>query len=161
MRILFAFDGKKCTACGACAVACMDQNDVDVTGGQRPYRRVYQAENSGRFTCVSAACLHCPDAPCADACPAGCFYREADTGLVLYDNQNCTGCRSCAAACPCDALSFRPVGGQERMEKCDGCRERIRAGLQPACVHTCPTGALSWRWEEEDHKDTPGIVPGL
>ena len=40
MRLLFGFDAEKCTACGACAIACMDQNDIDVEAGQRPYRRV-------------------------------------------------------------------------------------------------------------------------
>ena len=40
MKILFEFDEKKCSACGACAIACMDQNDIDVEAGQQPYRKV-------------------------------------------------------------------------------------------------------------------------
>lgn len=30
------------------------------------------------------------------------------------------------------------------MEKCHMCKERIEHGLEPACVHTCPTKALSF-----------------
>lgn len=30
-RYLF-FDSEKCSACGACALACMDQNDIDIPG---------------------------------------------------------------------------------------------------------------------------------
>lgn len=149
MKIVFDFNEKKCSACGACAVACMDQNDVDVRGGQRPYRRVEQYERRGEFVRISIACLHCPEAPCAEACPAGCLYPDGDTGLVRYDTAACIGCRACAAVCPCDALSFRPTDGGERMEKCHGCLERIEAALSPACVRACPTGALTWRRAEE------------
>ena len=152
MKILFEFDEKKCSACGACAIACMDQNDVDIQGGQQPYRRVYQYESGGEFVSVSIACLHCPEAPCVDACPAGCLYKDENTGLTRYDNQNCIGCHSCSVACPYGAPSFRPPERErkrDRMEKCHGCLARIEAGLQPACVHACPTGALTWRWTED------------
>ena len=80
----------------------------------------------------------------ADADPA--------TGLTRYDTTHCIGCHSCAMACPYGAPTFRPTGEgrpREKMEKCHGCLERIQAGLQPACVHSCPTGALTWRWAED------------
>ncbi len=43
-------------------------------------------------------------------------------------------------ACPFGAPQFTP---ENRMVKCDGCLERIRHGLEPVCVTTCPSGALS------------------
>jgi len=153
MKLLFDFDTDKCSACGACAVACMDQNDIDTAHGQRPYRRICQYESGGVFASLSMACLHCPDAPCIAACPAGCLWKDAATGLTRYDNSGCIGCRACAAACPYDAPSFRPEGpggDRVRMEKCHGCLERIEAGLQPACVRACPTGALTCRRAEND-----------
>lgn len=155
MKVLFSFDAEKCSACGACAVACMDQNDVDVTGGQQPYRKVYQYESrAGELVSMSIACLHCAGAPCVEACPAGVLYKDRETGLTRYDNRNCIGCHSCSMACPYGAPSFRKAeGGREKMEKCHGCLGRIQAGLAPACVHSCPTGALSWRWAEEGEEN--------
>lgn len=146
MKILFEIDQSLCSACGACAVACMDQNDVKIVEGRQPFRKVYQYETPGRkLVSFSLACMHCPDAPCVTGCPAGVLWKDEDSGLTLYDNDTCIGCHSCALACPYGAPSFNELG---KMEKCDGCYERIRAGLQPACVHTCPTGALTWRWAE-------------
>lgn len=133
------FDEKRCTACGACAVACMDQRNVDVSA-RRPYRVVYEEEwADGLPRCVSSACRHCARPLCAEACPEGVFRRDGELGLVLYDNSRCTGCGACAAACPFDALSFDFEG---RVDKCDGCAQRLRAGLAPACAAVCPTGAL-------------------
>lgn len=150
MKILFEFDEKKCSACGACAVACMDQNDVDVEAGQEHYRKVYQYESGDDMVCISIACLHCADAPCVTACPVGCLYKDPATGLTRYDTTHCIGCHSCAMACPFGAPSF---DGEGKMVKCDGCVERLRRGMVPACVRVCPTGALTCRPESEYHEE--------
>lgn len=159
MKLLLDFDPGKCSACGACAVACMDQNDIDVEGGQHPYRKVHSYERGGRLLNVSISCLHCPDAPCVPSCPVGCLSKDPDTGLTRLDNTNCIGCRACAMACPHGAPTFRPVElngkPREKMEKCHGCIARVEAGLVPACVHSCPTGALSWRWAEDGETASP------
>ena len=31
MKYYILYDPEKCCACGACSVACMDQNDIDVS----------------------------------------------------------------------------------------------------------------------------------
>ena len=36
MKKTLFFDPEKCSACGACALACIDQNDVEVQKGQQP-----------------------------------------------------------------------------------------------------------------------------
>lgn len=138
-KIVFAMDPNRCTACGACAIACMDQNDVELEKGDPPLRTVCEYESEGKTHYVSASCMHCANAPCIAACPVGCLYKDGRTGLTVYDTARCTGCRSCAAACPFDAPKFGPDG---KMIKCDGCVERVRRGLEPACVRVCPTGAL-------------------
>lgn len=136
-------DISRCCACGACAIACMDQNDIDVEHGLRPFRSVFRDDWSispdKLPAYFSIACMHCPDAPCVLACPAGCIKKDEATRLTLYDNTHCIGCHSCAMACPFGAPSFGPDG---RMQKCDGCAERLRAGLEPACVRACAFGAL-------------------
>lgn len=152
MKLVFDFDANKCTACGACAIACMDENDIDIEAGQRPYRRILCGESQTELVYLSAACLHCPEPPCVPACPKGCLYCDLETGLVGYDNAGCVGCHLCEKACPYEAISFRPTGEQrprERMEKCHGCLAQIQAGRDPACVRACPTGALTWHWVEE------------
>ena len=69
--------------------------------------------------------------------------------LTLFDNTNCIGCHSCAMACPFGAPSFNEEG---KMVKCDGCIERLRRGLIPACVRVCPTGALTCVPESQYHQ---------
>ena len=141
-QMMFKFDKEKCISCGACAVACMDQNDIDPYE-QRPFRRVYSREQAldghAVFTNLSIACMHCADAPCVAACPAGCIRKDPETGLTIYDNTDCIGCHSCAMACPFGAPSFASNG---KMTKCNGCITRIKHGLEPACVKVCPFGAL-------------------
>ena len=45
MKKYLFFDSAKCSACGACALACIDQNAVDVASGQQPFRNTYTLEN--------------------------------------------------------------------------------------------------------------------
>lgn len=145
---MIEFSAALCTACGACAVACMDLNDIDVESGQKPYRRVYTREREGRIACFSDACRHCPDAPCAAVCPAGCLWHDRVSALTRFDSAACVGCRRCERACPFDALSFRTdeaAPGGVRMEKCHGCLGLTEAGQLPACVRACPSGALLFR----------------
>lgn len=156
MRIVFDFDPVKCSACGACAIACMDQNDIDLSAGMQPFRKVYLKESATDRLYLSISCMHCPDAPCAAACRLGCIRHDEATGLTLADTTKCVGCRMCAKACPYDAITFRPTGEarpKAKMEKCHGCLERIQAGLDPACVQSCPTGALKWHWSEDDSEE--------
>lgn len=140
MSYSITFDPERCVACGACAVACMDQNDVLVQRGQPPLRRAFATEEGGHMGYFSAACQHCEDAPCIPACPAGCLFKDPETGFTVFDTAGCIGCRSCAMACPHGAPAMDLEG---RMLKCDGCNGRVKAGLLPACVAVCPFDALS------------------
>lgn len=145
-------DLSKCCACGACAIACMDENDIDLSTGIRPYRTVFRQDydKHNRLQYFSIACMHCTDAPCVSACPSGCLYKDEETGLTLYDNELCIGCHSCAMACPFGAPTF---GDDDKMRKCDGCIDRIRAGLEPACVRACAFNAL--QFVDLDDNPTP------
>ncbi|MCI9227999.1 MAG: 4Fe-4S binding protein [Dorea sp.] len=86
------------------------------------------------------------NAPCVIGCPCGCLTKDAGTGFTLYNTSNCIGCRSCAMACPYGIPSF---GEDGKMKKCDACIERQKAGMLPACIKVCPTGALTLLTEEE------------
>ena len=151
MNYVFTFDPEKCCACSACMMGCIDQNDIDLEAGDRCFRKTYDNEvelGDGSVYCayLSAACMHCVDAPCIAACPVGCIKKDPDTGFTIYDNTNCIGRKSCALACPFGAPRFREEDG--KMVKCDGCNARVKNGLEPACVRACPFGALDCVTEE-------------
>lgn len=135
------FIEENCTACAACALACMDEKDIDVTV-TKPCRIVKTEERlTGgvpSFQFLSLSCRHCEDAPCVSACPVSCLYRDERLSLIRY-HTTCIGCRACEKACPYAAISFDRDG---RIVKCDGCADRQEQGLGPACVRVCPFGAL-------------------
>ena len=74
MATKFKLEGKRCMACFACVVACMDEKDID----------------SSKYTIKSV------------------FHIE-DNNL------------------------------------CDGCKDRVSHGLEPACIRVCPAKALSFK----------------
>ncbi|MCD8331378.1 MAG: 4Fe-4S dicluster domain-containing protein [Oscillospiraceae bacterium] len=149
MKYVFNLNFDRCVACGACAVACMDQNDISLKDGEKPFRSVVAVERPGdpkrEITYLSMGCMHCANAPCIPACPVGCL-KKNEMGLTVYDTSACIGCHSCAMACPFGAPTFHPDG---KMAKCDGCQLRLEHGMLPACVRACPTGALTCMPEEE------------
>lgn len=133
----FQFDSKKCAGCSICAIACMDQHDYDPARDGAPLRRAGERERDGVFAGYSVSCIHC--GACIQACPKGCISRDEQTGFVIAADADCIGCRSCFKVCPVQAPQF---GADGKMHKCDGCNTRVKAGLAPACVRACPTGAL-------------------
>ncbi|MDO4547236.1 MAG: 4Fe-4S binding protein [Clostridia bacterium] len=152
MKHIFVFDEDNCCACSACMIGCIDQNDIRVEAGEACYRKTFDreielADGSTYCAYLSTACMHCVDAPCIAACPTGCLRKDSETGFTVYDNSLCIGCKSCAMACPFGAPRYRASDG--KMVKCDGCNERVKAGLEPACVRACSFGALTCVTEEE------------
>jgi len=149
MRYAFYLDLERCVGCYACAVACMDQNDLEITAEPTAWRQVFPVESSPKEEAgsearpkvryVSLACLHCEDAPCLLACPTGAITREPATRAVTVNEDLCIGCHSCSIACPFGVPRFGHTGV---MQKCDLCTVRLEHGLEPACVRACPTGAL-------------------
>lgn len=133
-------DLDRCVGCFACVVACIDQNyEIEQDGPS--FRTVVKYENEKDQTIkyASIGCMHCEDSPCLFVCPTGAIYKEEDTGLVQVNREKCIGCRKCLKACPFEVPKFDK---DNKMIKCDGCLERIRHGLEPVCVRTCPSKAL-------------------
>jgi molybdopterin-containing oxidoreductase family iron-sulfur binding subunit len=75
------------------------------------------------------------------------------------DPHRCIGCRFCMAACPYGSRSFNwkdprpflkktnpdyPTRTKGVVEKCTFCDERLAQGKLPACVTTCPAGAMAF-----------------
>ena len=135
----------RCVCCYACVAACQDLHyDIDETGPALR-RALRQEDADGTIRCGSMGCMHCADAPCLAACPTGAIRRDPETGLVVVEDERCVGCRRCRKACPYGVPQFT---ADKRMVKCDGCADRLRRGLEPVCVKTCPSGALYLREPE-------------
>jgi molybdopterin-containing oxidoreductase family iron-sulfur binding subunit len=103
---------------------------------------------------VLVLCNHCNNPPCVRVCPTQATWKRESDGIVMMDMHRCIGCRYCMAACPYGSRSFNwrdprpfvetdsdgnfpseyPTRTRGVVEKCTFCAERIRDGLQPACV---------------------------
>jgi Fe-S-cluster-containing hydrogenase component 2 len=96
-------------------------------------------------------CMHCNEPDCLSACPVGAYSKRSD-GPVIYDPKKCIGCRYCMNACPFGVPHFDYDKGLidgAFIDKCSMCTQRIDVGLEPACVATCPTGALMFGERDE------------
>ena len=149
----FDLDLDRCVGCFACAVACLDQNTVEVYDDSVRFREVFTIDTdvtgNEKISYVSLACMHCEDPACVMGCPTGAISKDEATGLIIVDTSICIGCHSCAMACPNSAPKFDSDG---KLSKCKGCIERVEYGLEPACVRVCPTKALKFDTEENIEK---------
>ena len=129
-----------CSGCLACVVACLDHH-YDETEADAISPRIHEKWTSPRTGLVrykTRSCLHCKKAKCMEVCPVGAFTRTA-SGFVVASREACIGCGACANVCTFDVPRFDKDG---KIVKCDGCYQRVEAGLKPACVKVCNTGAL-------------------
>lgn len=134
MRI--KFDPKKCTGCQACQMACLDQRDIRPECCEMPLRYVELREQGTQALYYSVGCVHC--GKCMAECSQNAMERD-ELGFVRIVEERCIGCGVCMDTCPLLVITLTSNGVAK---KCDGCAARIKEGLLPACVHTCPTGAL-------------------
>ena len=71
--------------------------------------------------------------------------------MVYVDIEKCTGCGTCAQACPVEAISLVTGTAQIDQEKCTGCE---------ACVEVCPNGAmLAMREPVAEQVSVPSVRP--
>ncbi len=133
-------DLRRCTGCQACSVACKAENDVPLG----VFRTWVKQIEKGRYPHTSVSflpslCNQCEKAICLRNCPTRATY-QLENGIVVVDPHRCIGCKYCIASCPYEVRYLNPE--KKIVEKCEMCRHRVDEGLEPACVNTCPTGAL-------------------
>lgn len=146
-RSLLVIDDAACVRCGLCAWACADAHDDGISRlVRRGDKVVSQLEGGDRAALlIPSSCQHCSHPACMIDCPTGAIGREPK-GEVFIRPELCTGCGSCAKACPWENIQIAPRVpmkqglSPEIAVKCDLCSARP-AG--PACVASCPTQAIA------------------
>lgn len=126
------------------------ENPADLSPSTWLKMRFTEIEVGGKVNWLFTrqACMHCTDAACVRVCPNGSLYHNNQTGFVEYNKDTCTGCGYCIDACPFSIpRSNRNIlTGIAKMDKCTLCTteglNRTDAGMEPACVKTCPPNAL-------------------
>lgn len=102
-------DLHKCTGCGACALACKTENNVQDGHFWCNYKTTLEGDFPNlRYTFMPTFCNHCDNAPCIPVCPVEphkAIFKNKD-GLTLMDAERCIGCQACQAACPYGVIFF-------------------------------------------------------
>jgi tetrathionate reductase subunit B len=134
-------DTTRCIDCKACVVACRAEWETPMGHSRDWVKQVELTRDDGSpdVMLFPGRCQHCDDAPCVEACPSGASFKR-DDGMVLVDDEICSGCELCVPACPYEARWLNPQ--TNTISKCTFCQPRIDQGLAPACVQTCVGRAL-------------------
>lgn len=123
-------DISRCIYCRACEFACAREHK-----GTALISVVVLDEKIA----VPMNCHQCENAVCITVCTPKALARDTH-GAIVVDMTKCNGCRLCVMACPHKAVQIDLVNKVVRI--CDLCASRTKNGKAPACVLTCPTGAL-------------------
>lgn len=86
--------------------------------------------------------MHCADPGCLKACPQPGAIIQYANGIVDFQSDHCIGCGYCIAGCPFDVPRISKK--DNKAYKCTLCVDRVSVGQEPACVKTCPTGAINF-----------------
>ena len=164
-KVAKLIDISKCIGCKACQVACMEWNDlrdevgtnhgiydnpIDLTDKSWTVMRFSEVElEKGKLEWLirKDGCMHCADPGCLKACPAPGAIVQYSNGIVDFHEENCIGCGYCITGCPFNIPRISKK--DSKAYKCTLCSDRVSVGLEPACVKTCPTGALVFGSKED------------
>jgi formate dehydrogenase iron-sulfur subunit len=159
LEVAKLIDVSRCIGCKACQAACMEWNDLrdkvgvnegfytnppDLSDQSWTLMRFYEEniEGSLQWLILKDGCLHCSDPGCLRACPAPGAIVQYSNGIVDFQEENCIGCGYCISGCPFNIPRLRKE--DSKVYKCTLCSDRVTVGLEPACIKSCPTQALSF-----------------
>jgi Fe-S-cluster-containing dehydrogenase component len=172
------YDSTRCLDCGGCVAACKEANglpyqdepkELDCNTKNVVKTRHLSTPAAGGATSafVKRQCMHCVDPSCVSVCMVGALHkaghdkRDSGTepkgsGIVLYDQELCLGCRYCQIACAYAIPKFEWAKAIPRIVKCELCRVRADpakggayAAADPACAETCPAEAVVFGYRAE------------
>jgi formate dehydrogenase iron-sulfur subunit len=161
----FFIDTTLCTACRGCQVACKQWHDLpaEITKNRGTYEnppdlsfntykvvrmREQVVDGDLKWLFFPEQCRHCIEAPCLEtAGDPSAIYRDEKTGAIIFTaNTKNLDADEIIEACPYNIPRKAPDG---TLAKCDMCIDRVENGLPPACVQTCPAGAMNFGDREE------------
>jgi formate dehydrogenase iron-sulfur subunit len=162
----FLIDTTLCTACRGCQVACKQwhdlpaeetvnrgsyQNPADLSFETYKLVRMKETVVDGQLKWLffPDQCRHCLEPPCeATAGEPSAIYSDPLTGAVIYTaiTGQLSNIEEIVESCPYN-IPRKTADGT--LAKCDMCIDRVHNGLQPACVKTCPTGAMQFGDRED------------
>ena len=101
-------------------------------------------------------CRRCEAAPCVKACPMEALEKvpseKEDFGVLKRANMLCTGCGTCAIACPFGTIYTDLIPFPSSV--CDVCKGRLQPDEKPLCVNTSENGSIDYREADvEKEKD--------
>ena len=170
-------DTSKCIGCKACQVACSEWNELrdevgsnvgvydnprDLSADSWTLMRFAEHENPAgnlEWLIRKDGCMHCSEPGCLAACPSpGAIVKYAN-GIVDFNQDKCIGCGYCITGCPFDIPRISQK--DHKAYKCTLCSDRVAVGLEPACVKTCPTGAIVFGSREDMLEHADGRIKDL
>jgi formate dehydrogenase iron-sulfur subunit len=158
-------DTTTCIGCKACEVACVEWNGYefrettfDNTYQTMPdtawnfwnlirFREDVDGDGKMHWLMRKDQCMHCEDPGCLEACPADGAIVQYSNGIVDFNQEHCIGCQYCVSGCPFNIPKFNAT--TKKVYKCTLCSDRVGAGLEPACIKSCPTGCLHFGSKED------------
>ena len=175
-EVVKLIDVSKCIGCKACQAACMEWNDTrdkigtnhgvidnptDLTADSWTVMRYSEVETDRGLEWLirKDGCMHCADPGCLKACPAPGAIVQYSNGIVDFHEENCIGCGYCIAGCPFNIPRLSKK--DSKVYKCTLCSDRVAVGLEPACVKTCPTGAIVFGTKEDMLHHAEGRIVDL
>lgn len=91
-------------------------------------------------------CRKCHSAPCVKACPQKALEKvstgNGDEGILKRAEMLCTGCGTCAIACPFGTIYTNLIPFVANL--CDACKDRLKKSEKPLCVQTCKDGCIDY-----------------
>lgn len=150
-------DLDNCVRCYACEIACRQEHGLSFETKSRWCRvetiEPRWIEKELHMDFVPTMCFQCNDPACVYFCPVDAI-SKTENGIVMVDEEICTGCKLCIYGCPYGVMFYDEVKGVAG--KCDLCASRIHHGLEPSCVQHCIGGAIQFVTHEELASITSG-----
>jgi CRP-like cAMP-binding protein/Fe-S-cluster-containing hydrogenase component 2 len=150
---LLVMDLDLCVKCDRCVDAC-----ESLHGESRLVRNGIQVDKY----LIPAACRHCNDPKCMNACPTGAIKRRPE-GEIYFQYEMCIGCSNCMIACPFDNIVMIETGkfDQAQAKKADATGKSGFFRPYPVASHDIGESLWDRIFARHEQGDRAQVEPGL